>query len=119
MGARKRYWCLKWPGAPGTLYETDQLSGIVVGGQGIYFHCLGWEAIGDHKDLRRHPGFEGMLDVVDERAPFLPWTIHTSPHDYAMAGTAMYSFRPRKFGAGGGTGGGNRRSCDGKDRART
>lgn len=85
-------------GAAGTLHKADQLSSIAVGGQGIYHLRLCCEAIVDHKDLRRYPRFEGMLDVVDERAPFLPWAIHTRPVCCVMVETAMYWFKPRWMG---------------------
>lgn len=80
------------------MYKANQLSSIAVGGQGIYHLRLCCEAIVDHKDLRRHPRFKGMLDVVDERAPFLPWAIHTRPVYCIMAEMAMYWCRPRWVG---------------------
>lgn len=36
--------------------------------------------------------------MLDERAPFLSWTIHTNPVFYAMAVTAMYWYRPKGKG---------------------
>lgn len=84
--------------AAGTLYKADQLPSIAVGDQGIYHLCLSSEAIVDHKDQRRYPRFEGMLDVVDERAPFLPRTIHKRPVCCVVADTAMYWIRPGLMG---------------------
>ena len=73
------------------MYKANQLSSIAVGDQRILRHCLlSLEAIVDHKDLRRHERLEGMLNPVDESAPFHPLAIHASLVSGVAVQIAMY-----------------------------
>lgn len=79
------------PRASRALDQANQSAGIVVGVQGYSLGSLCGAVIVAHEGLCRELRLKGMLDTVNDRAPFCPLAIHVDMLCCAMALAAMYS----------------------------
>ena len=76
------------------MHQTDQLAGVAVGVQSSRLRSLCWALIVAHEGLGNQLILKGMLNVVNDRAPFGPLAIHVEPVCRVMAPAAMYNRKP-------------------------